>query len=120
MVGDFHDQDWVRGERIALAVGDLPLNDSDCLVHGFRDGAKVRGAFRSDCGTWEDADTGLDVLIFFVALRNDTRRAVNYSIRDFVMTARDRRTFGPVNVRSEAETPPNFLQETGTIPPVRS
>src|SRR5918994_148174 len=36
---------------------------------------------------------------------------------DANLTARDGRTFGPVNVRSHAEYPPNFLPERSKIPP---
>ena len=44
-------------------------------------------------------------------------KTVHFNLRNFVLTARDTRTFGPVNIRSKAEFPPNFLPETGTLPP---
>jgi hypothetical protein len=56
-------------------------------------------------------------MIFYAYLRNPTKRAVSFNLRNFVLTARDLRTFGSVNVRSHAEYPPNFLPETGKLPP---
>jgi hypothetical protein len=42
---------------------------------------------------------------------------MSLNLRNFVLTARDGRTFGPVDARSQAQYPPNFLPETGKVPP---
>lgn len=111
----FQGQDWLKGERLWLSVVDFDLNAAECSVHVYKVRNKMRGAFQSDCSSWER--DGYDILLFYVALRNPARRPFKFNLRNFVLTARDTRTFGPVNVRSEAEFPPSFLPETGTLPP---
>jgi hypothetical protein len=52
-----------------------------------------------------------------VALKNRTDAPVRFNLRHFSLVTRDRRSFGPVNVRSDATYPPNFLLETTIITP---
>jgi hypothetical protein len=111
----FSVQDWAKGERLLFYAYPFRLPDSDCEVHVYSAGGRTRGAMRSGCSSWER--TGYDVLVFRVVLRNVDDRATSFNLRNFVLSARDGRSFGPVNVRSEAETPPNFLPETARIPP---
>jgi hypothetical protein len=106
---------WAKGKRLLFFVYPLRPADSDCEVHAYTVGGKTTGAMRSGCTSWERS--GYDVLIFRVALRNVDDRAASFNLRNFVLVARDGRTFGPVNVRLEADTPPNFLPETAKIPP---
>lgn len=111
----FHEQAWLKGERLWMASGDFPLADEDCAVHAFTENEVTLGAYQTDCQSWQT--DGYDIIIFSVALRNPTTRALTFNLRNFVLTARDSRTFGPVNVRARAEFPPNFLPETGKLPP---
>ncbi|MEX2203819.1 MAG: hypothetical protein WD965_07000 [Actinomycetota bacterium] len=111
----FHQQEWLKGERLWLTVVDFPREVSGCTVHAYTVEQETLGAYESDCQSWES--DGYDVLLFYVGLRNPTNRPVRFNLRNFVVTARDSRTFGPVNVRSQAEFPPNFLPETGKLPP---
>lgn len=53
-----------------------------------------------------------------MGLRNETNRALAFDLRDFVLVARKNdATYGPVNVRSAAQHPPEFLPETVKIAP---
>jgi len=113
--GSFHDQEWLKGDGLWIWVSPFGLRDPGCVVHAFAKGHGTLGAYLSGCLSWER--DGYDILMFYVALRNPTRRSVSFSLRNFILTARDRRTFGSVNVRSEAEFPPHFLPEKAKIPP---
>lgn len=110
----FIDQEWVEGSRIWLVMIDVK-HSSECLNHVYRQAGKSLEAFTSDCQSWER--DGHDILIFFAALWNNTAHPLTYNLRNFVLVSRDGRTFGPVNIRSKAKTPPNFLPETGRLPP---
>jgi hypothetical protein len=112
--GLFSDYEWIKGEQLAFGVGRLP-HGGDCTVHTYTVENKPRGAYQSDCSSWES--DGYDILIFYVALKNLEDRATTFNVRNFVLVARDGRSFGPVDVRSKAGTPPNFLPETGKILP---
>jgi hypothetical protein len=106
-----------RGERLSLIV--IPVTKGECQLHLYKPrGAKPIGAFDSDCASWENS--GVDILLFNVSLSNHTDRALSFSRRDFVLASRDGRTFGPVDVRSQATQPPNFLPDTGKILPQSS
>jgi hypothetical protein len=114
----FSDQKWVKGERLWLEAGDFSPGhrDTSCLLHTYRpNGSKSLVAFETDCASWES--NGYDIIIFYVALRNNTNHALSFNLRNFVLAARDSRTFGPVNVRSKATSPPNFLPVTAKVPP---
>jgi hypothetical protein len=111
----FSSQDWAKGERVWLGVADLGLHVKGCVVHTYRLRGKTYGAYETGCSSWEN--DGYDIILFHVDLWNKTRRAISFNLRDFVLTARDDRTFGPVNVRSKAEFPPNFLPENGKLLP---
>jgi hypothetical protein len=115
VTGDFAGQEWVEGESIALGVSDRQSSDGDCRVHAYVVDGRSRGAFYSDCDTW--ANDGYDLLFFSVVVRNRTDQPINFNLRNFVLKARDTRTFGPVNVRSKAKFPGNFLPEKGRVPP---
>lgn len=89
--------------------------ESGCTTHTYTYKSKTHGAFESDCSDWESR--GYDILIFFVGVRNISDQAVTLHLRDFVLQSRDGRTFGPVNVRSNAAFPTSFLSETQKLPP---
>ena len=112
--GTFSEHHWVEGKRLGLAGGKIH-NPEDCTLHTFTMNGKTRGAFRSGCQAWES--DGYDILIFYVGLKSVQRRAMSFDLPNFALVARDGRSFGPVNVRSKAETPANFLPETGKLPP---
>jgi hypothetical protein len=105
---------WAEGERLSFADFWLPNHSNDCRTHTFRYHGKTHGAFRSDCASWEPE---YDILLFSVGLQNTTARPVRFNLRHFVLVTRDFRSFGPVNVRSHAEFPPNFLPERTIIAP---
>ena len=113
--GPFSEHGWIMGKRLGLGMGTFSHPDHDCAVHTYKAGGKTRGAFQSDCASWES--NGYDILIFYVSLRNNSGHSVQYGLRDFVLVTRDGRSYGPVNVRSKAQIPPNFLPETGKITP---
>lgn len=115
VVEAFRSQNWAEGERVWLGVADLGRGDPGCVLHTYRSHGKVRSGYESNCSSWED--DGYDIVLFHVTLWNSTRRAIPFSVRDFALTARDGRTFGPVNVRAKAEFPPNFLPEKGKLLP---
>ena len=112
--GTFSEHHWVEGKRLGLAGGKIH-NPEDCALHTYTVDGKTRGAFRSGCQAWES--DGYDILIFYVGLRNVRHRAMSFDLRNFALDSRDGRSFGAVNVRSKAETPPNFLPQTGKLPP---
>lgn len=103
-------QDWAEGERVLLGIVDLGVADHGCAVHSYRVRGATHEAYETDCPSWEK--DGYDIILFQVTLRNATKTAIPFNLRNFVLTARDGRTFGPVNVRSKAEFPPNFTYAT--------
>ena len=111
----FSEQQWSKGRDMLLYAYEFPQPDEGCTVHAFAVGGQVRGAYETGCSSWER--DGYDVLLFYVALRNVDDRAASFNLRDFVLVSRNGRTFGPVNVRTQAEFPPNFLPETSKMPP---
>jgi hypothetical protein len=111
----FSEYGWSKGERLWFGVGKLGNADSGCTVHTYTVNGKTRPAYETDCSSWEN--DGYDVILFYVALKNPNPQAVPFNLRNFVLASRDGRTFGPVNVRSHAQYPPNFLPETGKVPP---
>jgi hypothetical protein len=115
LTGKFSDRGWqATGERLRLYVGQE--SRGDCQIHLYKPkGTKALRAFLSDCSSWENS--GTDILIFFVGIGNTSNRALSFDLRNFVLASRDGRTFGPVNVRSQATQPPDFLPETGKILP---
>src|SRR6187200_2812607 len=68
-----------------------------------------RGAFESDCGSWEAS--GTDIFLFEVGFKNTTNHALTLVLRNLVLHSRDGRSFAPVNVRSQAKFPTSFLNE---------
>ena len=112
--GAFSEHDWVEGKRLGLAGGKIH-NPEDCTLHTYTVDGKTRGAFKSGCQAWES--DGYDILIFYVGLKTVRRGAMSFDLRNFALVARDGRSFGPVNVRSKAETPTNFLPQMGKLPP---
>jgi len=106
---------WTKGDRLTFGVFWLDEPHPNCVVHSYTWKGKRHGAFWSDCESWED--DGYDILIFYVRFKNTSERVVTLSLRDLVLASRDRRTFGPVNVRSKAEFPTSFLPETLKLPP---
>jgi hypothetical protein len=114
----FSVQTWARGESLWLGVGDFPLEDADCVVHAFTVGSRTRGAYRTDCRSWETTNGGYDIVIFHVAIRNRSDEVVRFNLRDFLLVSRQNNaSYPPVNVRAEAEHPPAFLPERGIIAP---
>jgi hypothetical protein len=111
---DFSGNASANGKRLDMGVGKLDRIER-CIVHSFTVNGHAKGAFMSNCSDWESG--GTDVLFFYVGLKNVEDRAMKFNLRDFVLVTRDGRTFGPVNVRSQADKPPNFLPETGLLPP---
>ncbi len=112
--GAFSEHDWVEGKRLGLAGGKIH-NAEGCTLHTYTVDRNTRGAFRSRCQSWESE--GYDISIFYVGLKNVQRHALSFDLRNFALVTRDGRSFVPVNVRSKAETPPNFLPRTGKLPP---
>ena len=108
---------WTEGSRLAFRDFWMHYPDGDCAVHTYTLKGKTRGAFESDCASWENSGQGYDILIFYVGFRNRSQEVVTLILRNFVLVARDGRTFGPVNVRSEAKFPTSFLPETQKLPP---
>ena len=114
----FSVQKWAQGESLWLGVGDLPLEDADCVVHAFTVGGRARGAYQTDCRSWETTNGGYDIVIFHVAISNRSDTAVHFNLRDFLLVSRENSaSYPPVNVRAEAEHPPLFLPERGIIAP---
>jgi hypothetical protein len=106
----FGEGGWSRGERLAIAVAKLPGATDSCVLHTYTVKGRTRAAYRSDCRSWENS--GYDILLFYVGVRNISARPATISLRDWVLVARDGRSFPPVNVRSAADSPSNFLSET--------
>lgn len=104
---------------MSLLVVDFPLGEyPDCRLHAFTTGKRTRGAYETDCRSWETTGDGYELLIFYVVLKNRTDRAIRFSLRDFLLVARrNRASYPPVNVRSQAAQPPNYLPETAIIAP---
>lgn len=100
-----------RGRRLALAVY-WQEDDDDCVLHSYEFEGRTAGAYRTDCASWDK-----DLIIFLVGLKNTTSRPVTVKLGNFVLVARDGRTFPPIGVRSEAEFPANFLSERHRLPP---
>ena len=98
-----------------FAAGYLDFPDDRCRVHTFTWNGKEKGAYDSDCSDWESS--GKDILIFLVGFENTSDKAVTLVYRNLVLESRDSRTFGPVNVRSDADFPPNFMNERQKLPP---
>jgi hypothetical protein len=89
-----------------VGVGRLK-RDPGCTTHGFANHGKTHAAYKTDCVSWEN--DGYDIIFFYASLRNPGEHAASFNLRNLVLTARDGRTFGPVNVRSHALYPPDFL-----------
>ena len=107
-----------RGERLLFAVLwlDPPkFPESGCTLHTYTYRAKAHGAFESDCQDWQS--NGKDILLFFVGIKNVSHKAVEIVLRNLDLQSRDGRTFGPVDVRSDATFPTSFLPETLKLPP---
>jgi hypothetical protein len=117
VVGSFNPRsDLTQGERLTFGVGWLDSPDPQCRVHTYKaPGDKPRGAFLSDCSSWEAG--GKDILLFDIGFKNTSKQAVTLVLRNLVLQSRDGRSFAPVNVRSEADSPANFLNETQKLPP---
>jgi hypothetical protein len=105
----FGEGGWSRGERLAIAVAKLPGATDSCVLHTYTAKGRTRAAYRSDCRSWENS--GYDILLLYVGVRNISARPATISVRDWVLVARDGRSFPPVNVRSAADSPSNFLPE---------
>lgn len=74
------------------------------------------GAFLSGCPFLEQQ--GYKIILFDVILRNRTNLPVLFNLRNFVLTARDGRTYGPVNIRSVSNVAAaNYIPERGKLPP---
>lgn len=110
----FDEGGWSRGERLAIAVAKLPGATDSCVLHTYTVKARTRAAYRSDCRSWENS--GYDILLFYVGVRNVSARPATISLRDWVLVARDGRSFPPVNVRPVADSPSNFLPEMTQLP----
>jgi len=105
------------GERVSLESYwmDPPRFPAEgCTLHSYTYRGKTHGAFESDCSDWERS--GTDILIFAVGIRNISGHALTLRLRNFVLQSRDGRTFGVVNVGSDAEFPTSFLAETQKLP----
>jgi hypothetical protein len=105
---------YSRGERLIFGVLWQDLPDDECRVHTYAV-VQPRGAFESDCRSWEQS--GHDVLFFLVRFENRSDRAVSLRLPNFVLSSRDGRSFAPINVRSEAEYPTSFLPPRFQLPP---
>ena len=105
---------WTEGERLSFGVAFLDVPDDDCATHTYTMSGKQRGAFRSDCRSWEPE---YDILLFRLSFENTSDRATSLILRSLVLTDRYGNTYGPVNVRSHAEYPPYFLNEKQQLPP---
>jgi hypothetical protein len=108
---------WADGRRIRFGVLWVSGVTHDCHVHAYRFRSRTHGAYESDCRSWETTPPGYDILLFRILVRNRADRATTVRLRNFTLVSRDGRSFGPVNVRSEAEFPPSFLNETMLLPP---
>lgn len=106
---------WTQGSRLAFADFFVGYPENDCAVHTYTYKGKTHGAFKSDCASWESS--GYDILLFYVGFKNRSHEVVTLNLRNFVLSARDGRTFGAVNVRSQADFPTSFLPETQKLPP---
>ena len=118
VTGVFNEESPSRGDRVLFGViwSDPPQHPrSGCTLHTYTYRDKLHGAFESDCQDWESS--GYDILLFHVGVRNTSKQALTINLRNFVLQSRDERTFGPVNVRSQADFPTSFLPETLKLPP---
>ena len=58
------------------------------------------------------------MLLVNVVLRNITDEPVKFNLRDFFMTDRNGKTYGPVNIRSvKGVAAANYIPEDGNLPP---
>jgi hypothetical protein len=101
---------WSKGARLSFAGFWVPYPNKNCKVHTYALAGKTRGAFLSDCASWEP---DYDILLFEVGFEN----TVTIVLRHLVLTDRYGNTYAPVNVRSHATYPPYFLNETQKLPP---
>ena len=57
-------------------------------------------------------------MLISVVLRNETNEPLSFNLRDFVLTARDGSTYGPVNIRSvTGVAAANYIPEKGRLVP---
>jgi hypothetical protein len=105
-----------RGTRLMFASVwfDPTTVPTGCILHTDTYRGETHGAFMSDCQSWES--TGHDVLIFLVLFGNRSRRPITVELGNVVLQSLDGRTFGPVDVRSDADVPDRFLPETLRLP----
>lgn len=61
--------------------------------------------------------TGYDIYLYHVLLENTSDHAVQFNLRRFTIVAVGGSSYGPVNVRRRAKTPPAFLPESMSLPP---
>ncbi|HEX5951519.1 MAG TPA: hypothetical protein VFZ96_11020 [Actinomycetota bacterium] len=113
----FNGRESTIGRRLEFAVIWLDHPSDDCVVHTFTYEGKTRGGAASDCASWENTGSGYDLLLFRVGFKNRSGEPVTLTLRDFVLTARDGRRFGPIDVRADAESPTSFLPETEDLAP---
>jgi hypothetical protein len=98
---------------LSLQVITPGSDTADCVTHAFRSDGRTWAAYLSDCRSWQPKD----IYLYYVILANHGSAAVPFHLRQFAAVAVNSATFGPVNVRDEATSPPSFLPETGSILP---
>lgn len=73
---------WTEGSRLAFADFFLHYPDNDCAVHTYTLNGKTRGAFTSDCASWENTGQGYDILTFYVDFKNRSREVVTLTLEE--------------------------------------
>lgn len=104
-----------KGERLSFSAFFIDYPSDQCNVHTYAYAGTTQGAFMSDCRDW--ASSGKDILLFDVGFENTSKKPATLVLRNLVLTDRNGRTYAPVNVRSEADYPPYFLNESQRLPP---
>jgi hypothetical protein len=104
----------VEGAHLSLGVYWLPTPNSLCFTHTYSSQGHTHAAFYSDCSNWQ---VGYDILFFYVGIRNETHSAHTYRLDNFILSSRDGRSSEPINVRSQANRPPDLLPQQAKIPP---
>lgn len=98
---------------LAIRVRTLPWRDGDCVTHLFRAAA----AYQADCRSWNRVP---GAVWFWVGVRNSRGSAFAFDLRSFVLHGAHGRVTRPVDVRSIAADPQDFLPSRAIIGPGRS
>jgi hypothetical protein len=107
--------DVAFGERVQLSVLEQQRDDR-CRTHAFKPVGAFPdhvGVFLSDCTDWEDG--GFELYFFYVEVINHTDDPVTLRRANFLLLDRKGKRHRPVDVRTQAEDPRDFLAGSARI-----